>query len=110
MFTIKKKGKGAMKIVKPGDDEPQGKAVEMTTVIPASEEPVAWCMVVACQSGHVYVGHQPGQEGSAFALCLKGAETLHIVARRQLAEHQQQRVVPVHADLAHLTLPAKRES
>lgn len=95
-----------MKLVKPGEEsQPQGKPIRMTTVIPGHEEPVIWLMLVACKSGGVYVGTKPGQERSSFQLCLKGAETLHTLATRELAEYKTAQVQPVHTDLGNIHLP-----
>lgn len=71
------------------DTGQQGKPVQMTTRIPAVEEPVIWIMVIGCKSGNVYVGHQPGQEMGAFDLCLAGSKMLHKLTAMKLAEHEK---------------------
>lgn len=95
-------------------EKPQGKAVQMTTVIPPVEEPLFSIMVVACKPtvphgglGNIYVGHAQGQEFAAHMLCLKGADTLYRVLINRLAEHERSGIV---VPPPGMTIPTRRDA
>lgn len=85
----------------------QPKAVQMTTTIPADQEPVFMIQIIACKSGAIYVGHMPGRERHAHALCLDGARTLYaaLLEKAAAAMEEQSKIIGVSRSLESLGLP-----
>lgn len=80
-------------------------AVEMKTVIPDGETPIASIMIVGTKSGKVFVGHAEGQFHAAHGLCLAGAQTLYEMIKQQLRKDDDRRVMPVPTPLSNIILP-----
>lgn len=85
----------------------QPKAVQIQTVVPGNEEPVFTIQIVACKSGAIYVGHTPGRERHAHALCVDGARTMYeaLLAKAAEAMQNQSKIIGVQGSLDSLGLP-----